>query len=120
MARLMILKPLVGMVMTIGLFAAALFELAPPAVVRVQISGYAQDVADAAAQALGPSDDNVAAAQSAAASEASVHDVTVKSFTVINGEVQVTVARTVRSALTRVRELRPWYQVSGSATAQGP
>ncbi|HET6795398.1 MAG TPA: hypothetical protein VFH45_13195 [Acidimicrobiales bacterium] len=116
----MILKPLVGMVMTIGLFAAALFELTPPAVVRVQIAGYAQDVADAAAQALGPSDDNVAAAQTAAASEATAHDVTVKSLTVINGEVQVTVARTINSPLTRIKELRPWYRVTGSATAKGP
>ncbi len=108
---------LLKIVVGFALAGFLLVEAGSPLVTRAQLDGVAHDAADSAALDLLDKNDLVRA-RAVAEGIAAEDEAAVKSFTVDENGVHVTVERQARSVLfKKIEQLESWYDVEVSATA---
>ncbi len=114
----MISRFLAKVVISIVVLGFAAVELGSPLIVRLQLDGVANDVADESFRTLSQSR---SAGQARATAEQIVldRDASLRSFEIdATGTVNVTVAREARSlVLAKVEQLKSWYDVSVAAVS---
>lgn len=108
---------LVKIVVGFGLAGFVVVEAGAPLVIRAQLDGVAHDAADSAARDLLDRND-APRAQAVAQQVAAEEDAALKSFTIDQNGVHVTVEREAPSVLLKkVEPLQGWYDVEVSASA---